>query len=70
MLNRRSLNRYSSCLSLLNMCSRTPKVSLPGDPLITTYLPLISGAQPVNIRVYRFSPAMKDGVESQVQEMI
>jgi hypothetical protein len=33
-------------------------------------IPLIPSAQPVNVRPYRFSPAMKDEVETQVQDML
>jgi hypothetical protein len=33
-------------------------------------IPLIQGAQPVNIRPYRFSPAMKTEIEIQVQDML
>jgi hypothetical protein len=33
-------------------------------------IPLIEGAQPVNVKPYRFSPVMKDEVEKQVTKMI
>jgi hypothetical protein len=33
-------------------------------------IPLIEGARPVSIRPYRFSPTMKDEIESQVAEML
>jgi hypothetical protein len=33
-------------------------------------IPLIPGAQPVNIRPYRFSPAMKNEIEQQIQDML
>jgi hypothetical protein len=33
-------------------------------------IPLISGAQPVNVRSYRFSPDMKNEVENQVHDML
>jgi hypothetical protein len=33
-------------------------------------IPLVEGPQPVNVRTHMFSPAMKDEVEKQVQEML
>lgn len=33
-------------------------------------IPLVSGAKPVYIRPYRYPPALKDGIEKQVQEML
>ncbi|WVZ49071.1 hypothetical protein U9M48_000452 [Paspalum notatum var. saurae] len=33
-------------------------------------IPLIAGAQPVNIRPYRYTPAMKNEIEKQVKEML
>jgi hypothetical protein len=33
-------------------------------------IPLVPGAQPISIKPYRFSPAMKDEVELQVQDML
>lgn len=33
-------------------------------------IPLIPGAQPVNLRPYRYNPAQKDEIEKQVAEML
>jgi hypothetical protein len=45
-------------------------MDLPPDRSCNHSIPLIQGAQPVNIRPYRFSPAMKDEIEAQVREML
>jgi hypothetical protein len=42
---------------------------LPPDRPRNHSIALVPGAQPVNVRPYRFSPAMKDEVEAQLQEM-
>jgi hypothetical protein len=44
--------------------------SLPPNRSCDRAIPLIQGAQPINIRPYRFSPTMKDEVERQVQVML
>jgi hypothetical protein len=44
--------------------------SLPPSRSCDHTIPLIQGAQPVNIRPYRLSPTMKDEVEKQVQDML
>jgi hypothetical protein len=44
--------------------------NLPPSRSCDHAIPLIQGAQPINIRPYQFSPAMKDEVERQVQEML
>lgn len=33
-------------------------------------IPLIHGAQPMNVRPYRYTPAQKDEIESQVQDIL
>lgn len=33
-------------------------------------IPLVEGASPVNVRPYRFAPALKDEVERQIKEML
>jgi hypothetical protein len=43
--------------------------TLPPSRSCDHIIPLIEGAQLVNVRPYRFSPAMKDEIEQQVQEM-
>jgi hypothetical protein len=37
---------------------------LPPSRVCNHTIPLIAGAQPINIRPYRFSPAMKDEIEN------
>lgn len=44
--------------------------SLPPSRFCDHSIPLITGARPVNIRPYRFSPAMKDEIESKVADML
>jgi hypothetical protein len=39
---------------------------LPPDRPCNHSIPLVLGAQPVNVRPYRFSPTMKDEVEAQL----
>jgi hypothetical protein len=43
---------------------------LPPSRACNHVIPLIARAQPVNIRPYRFSLAMKDEIENQVMEML
>jgi hypothetical protein len=43
---------------------------LPPRRAYDHYIPLVSGAQPVNVRPYRFSPDMKNEVENQVHDML
>jgi hypothetical protein len=43
---------------------------LPPSKSCDHNIPLVEGAQPVNVRPYMFSPAMKDEVEQQVKEML
>jgi hypothetical protein len=47
-----------------------PPTSLPPSRFYDHSIPLVEGARPVSIRPYRFSTAMKDEIESQVQEML
>lgn len=44
--------------------------SLPPSRPYDHTIPLLSGAQPVNIRPYRISPQLKDELETQVHEML
>lgn len=44
--------------------------SLPPSRFCDHHIPLIAGARPVNIRPYRFSPTMKDEIETQVADML
>jgi hypothetical protein len=43
---------------------------LPPSRACNHTIPLFAGAQPVNIRSYRFSPAMKNEIEAQIQDML
>jgi hypothetical protein len=47
-----------------------PPSTLPPARSCDHAIPLFEGARPINIRPYRFSPAMKDEIESQVAEML
>eukprot|EP00267_Zea_mays_P041848 XP_020393779.1 uncharacterized protein LOC103628713 [Zea mays] len=47
-----------------------PPTTLPPSRSCDHSITLIDGARPVSIRPYRFSPAMKDEIESQVTEML
>jgi hypothetical protein len=47
-----------------------PLTTLPPSRSCDHSIPLIDGARPVSIRPYRFSPALKDEIESQVTEML
>ncbi|WVZ90409.1 hypothetical protein U9M48_036715 [Paspalum notatum var. saurae] len=44
--------------------------ALPPSRACDHIIPLIPGARPVNIRPYRYTPAMKDEIEKQVKEML
>jgi hypothetical protein len=44
--------------------------ALPPSRSCDHSIPLINGAQPINVRPYRFSSVMKDEIEQQVQEML
>lgn len=43
---------------------------LPPKRICDHSIPLIPGAKPVNLRPYRFNPALKDEIESQITEML
>jgi len=43
--------------------------SLPPRRDADHHIPLLPGAQPVNVRPYRYSPAQKSEIENQVKEM-
>lgn len=43
---------------------------LPPPRACDHVIPLVEGAAPVNVRPYRFAPALKDEIERQVQEML
>lgn len=42
--------------------------TLPLSRFCDHTIPLIDGARPVNVRPFRFSPAMKDEIEVQVEK--
>ena len=44
--------------------------SLPPSRACDHEIPLIPGARPVNIRPYRYPPALRDEIEKQVAEML
>lgn len=48
----------------------TPPQSLPPSRGCDHSIPLIEGARPVNIRPYRYAPAIKDEIEQQVSDML
>lgn len=48
----------------------TKPTALPPERSCDHRIPLIPGAHPVNIRPYRYPPALKDEIEKQVSEMI
>lgn len=43
---------------------------LPPQRYCDHSIPLIPGSKPVNLRPYRFNPALKDEIEAQIQEML
>ena len=43
---------------------------LPPQRAFDHHIPLIPGAQPVNVRPYRYAPQQKDEIERQVNEML
>jgi hypothetical protein len=45
-------------------------MELPPSRSYNHSIPLVQGAQPVNIRPYRFSPEMKNEIELQVKDML
>lgn len=47
-----------------------PTTLPPSRPLFNHIIPLLSGAQPVNIRPYRYPLKQKDVIETVVQEML
>lgn len=56
------LQKYSSVFQ--------PSAGLPPHRELDHSIPLVPGAIPVNSRPYRYSPAQKDEIEKQVQEML
>jgi hypothetical protein len=48
----------------------TPPTELPPQRTCDHAIPLIEGAQPVNVRPYRYPPALKDEIEAQVDAML
>jgi hypothetical protein len=46
------------------------KVCFPPPRAHNHSIPLVPGARPVLVRPYRYSPALKNEIESQVQEML
>lgn len=44
--------------------------SLPPSRAYDHHIPLVTGAQPVNVRPYRYAPMQKTKIEKQVQEML
>jgi hypothetical protein len=56
------LMRYSSLFS--------EPSTLPPRRVLDHKIPLMDGAQPVNIHPYRYSPLQKNEIECQVQEML
>jgi hypothetical protein len=46
------------------------KVTFPPPRPFSHTIPLVPGARPVNIRSYRYAPALKTEIERQVQEML
>jgi hypothetical protein len=44
--------------------------SLPRRRVVDHQIPLIHGAQPLNVRLYRYSPHQKNEIERQVSEML
>lgn len=48
----------------------TPPTELPPKRACDHEIPLVEGAQPVSVRPYRYPPALKDEIESQVDQML
>src|SRR5664279_5022801 len=48
----------------------TEPTALPPSRSCDHHIPLIDGAQPVQIRPYRHTPAMKDEIERRVKELL
>jgi hypothetical protein len=48
---------------------QTPTI-LPPQRQFDHHIQLMPGAQPMNIRPYRYSPAQKDEIESQLSEIL
>jgi hypothetical protein len=46
------------------------KVTFPPTRVSTHSIPLLPGATPIHIRPYRYTPALKDEIECQIQEML
>jgi hypothetical protein len=46
------------------------KVQCPPPRSCNHSIPLIPGARPISVRPYRYAPALKDEIESQVKEML
>jgi len=46
------------------------QISLPPSRACDHAIPLIPGARPMNIRPYRYPPALRDEIEKQVAEML
>lgn len=47
-----------------------PPSELPPEQHCDHAIPLVEGARPVNIRSYRYPPALKDEIEAQVDAML
>jgi hypothetical protein len=45
-------------------------IELPSERFCDHSIPLVDGAAPVNMRPYRYAPALKDEIEKQVKEML
>jgi hypothetical protein len=50
-------------------CFATPK-GLPPSRAFDHKIPLMAGAQPVNVKPYRYNPQQKDEIERQIKDMI
>lgn len=48
----------------------TPPTELPPQHDCDHAIPLVEGAQPINVRPYRYPPALKDEIEAQVDAML
>ena len=47
-----------------------PPQGYPPERAFAHEIPLIPGAAPVNVRSYRYPPAVKDEIERQISEML